>query len=749
MALQPSTSLAIPGRGASTRQLPIILRADRISGRPDLDTEAIGHAEARQGTSIIRADQLTYNQATNVARAEGHVNVLKDGNRFTGPELQIQMDRFEGYFLEPTYFFSQLGAGGKAKRIDFIDSQRLTATGATYTSCMPDGTGTPDWLLSTDSIKLDLEANTGVAEGAVLRFYGVPILAGPTISFPLSDARKSGWLPPTVQLDSKSGFGLMEPYYWNIAPNRDATITPFVMTKRGPGVATQVRYLEPEHSGMLDLNLMPYDRLEGRERYGLKLSQNGYWSNGVTSQVRITRVSDDDYWKDFPRDSSNLTPRLLPTDLQAKRVFGDWTTYARVQQWQVLQMADSSARITEPYQRSPQIGAQYSHAIGGGLTVDFQGEFNRFDLPTGSDLTRPRGERVSALGAISRPYVTPGWSFIPKLSFNAASYSLNHPVPGGTGTSFSRVIPTVSLDSAWTLERDMSFFGKPMRQTLEPRLMYVNTPYRDQTRLPNFDSFAKDFNFESIYTENSFTGVDRVSDAHQVTAGVTTRLLDPNTGAENLRLGIMQRYLLRPQLITPDGVPQTKHFSDILLLASTSALVPRWTLDGAVEYSPDTHVYQRSVIGARYSPGPYRTINLNYRLNRGLSEQVELGWQWPIYGPTPIEKADGSRGGSSGSACGKGSLYSVGRIAYSAKDHRMTDAILGGEYDAGCWIGRVVAERLSTGQSEATTRLLFQIEFVGLSRLGSNPLQTLRDNIPGYRLLREDRPAPAASTLYD
>ncbi|CAN5626600.1 LPS-assembly protein LptD [soil metagenome] len=745
LPLQPSQTLGAPLRGDAARRLPIIVRADNLRGRPNLETIAEGNAEFRQGTTILRADKLTYDHADNLARAQGGVRIVKDGNLYTGPELQMQMDRFEGYFLEPTYFFSLLGAGGKADRVDFIDSQRLTAIGATYSSCLPDGTGAPAWLLSTSRVKLDFETNTGVAEGAVLRFYDIPILAAPSLSFPLNDARKSGWLPPTVMLDSKSGFGVQSPYYWNIAPNRDATITPFVMTKRGVGAATQFRYLEPDQRGTLDLNLLPWDRLAGRERYGLRVTQEGLWAQGISTQVRVNRVSDDNYWKDFTRDNATITPRLLATDLQAKRVFGDWTTYGRVEQWQVLQVPDPTSRITEPYQRSPQLGGLYNHEIGGGLVVNFQGEYNRFTLPPRSDPTRPTGDRVSALGALSRPYVTPGWSLIPKVAFNAASYTLDRPTPGTTGTSFSRVIPTISVDSAWTFERDTSLFGKSLRQTLEPRLMYVNTPYRNQNDLPNFDAFARDFNFETIYTENAFSGIDRVSDAHQVTAGVITRLLDPGTGAENLRLGAMQRYLLREQLITPDGVPQTKHFSDILLLASTSALVPRWTLDAAVQYSPDTKRTQRSVIGARYSPGPFRTVNLNYRLTRGLSEQVELGWQWPLYGPTPLESADGSRGGS----CGRGGYYTVGRVNYSTSDRRVTDSIFGAEYDAGCWIGRVVAERLSTGRSEATTRLLLQLEFVGLSRLGSNPLQTLKDNIPGYRLLREDRPASAAMTIYE
>ena len=187
--------------------------------------------------------------------------------------------------------------------------------------------------------------------------------------------------------------------------------------------------------------------------------------------------------------------------------------------------------------------------------------------------------RLHALASLALPYITPGWSLVPRLSLNAAAYSVDQPIDGRR--SMGRAIPTFSLDSAWVFERDSHWFGRALRQTLEPRLLYVNTPHRNQDGMPAFDTpldptdpahlrrlGAKDFNFESIYSENAFSGIDRVSDAHQLTAGLTTRFLDPMTGAEALRLGIVQRYLFRDQLITPEGVPSTQRFSDVLLLAS-------------------------------------------------------------------------------------------------------------------------------------------------------------------------------------
>ncbi len=750
--LRPSPALQPAARGEAARSLPIILRAQSLTGRPDLDTVAEGNAEFRRGGMVIRADRLSYDQPDDLAIARGNVHISRDGNTYTGPELQLKVQRFEGFFVTPAYHFGRTDAGGTSQRVDFLGEQRAVATAATYTSCPADGSGGPAWLLTADRVRFDFATNEGVAEGGMLRFYGVPILGAPRLSFPLTDARKSGWLPPSIGLDTKSGLQLSIPYYWNIAPNRDATFTPALSTRRGAALESEFRYLEPGYGGEAKLNLMPLDRLTGGSRYALTGAHDSDFGNELRLQMRLLRVSDNDYWKDFPRDVASLTPRLLATDFQISRPWGDWTAYARVQRWQVLQTDDPASRIEAPYERLPQIGARYGGRIGAGFEVGFEGEFNRFANPTDASLApRVTGMRVHALGSVSRPFVTPGWTLTPKVAFNAASYALDQ-TTGAVATNPSRLIPTLSLDSAWIFERETRFFGQAVRQTLEPRLLYVNTSFRDQTGLPNFDASAKDFNFDSIFTENAFSGVDRVSDAHQLTAGVTTRVVDPETGAERLRLGVAQRYLLRDQLVTPDGQPLTRRFSDLLLLGSTT-LIPAWTLEASVQYSPDNNRVTRSIVSARYSPGPFRTVIATYRLTRGLSEQVELGWQWPIYGSTPDEarvSQRASRSGEAGGGC-NGSWYGVGRINYSTLERRLIDSVVGLEYDAGCWIGRVVATRLSTGRSEATTRLSLQLELVGLSRLnlGSNPLQLLKDNIPGFRLLREGRAAGQPSSAYD
>ena len=740
LVLHPSTALGPRPTGDPARQRPMVLRADTLQVRPELDAVADGDVEFRRAGTVIRADHFRYDTADDLANARGQVVVTRDGVRYSGPELQLQVQRFEGFFLQPDFEFTRLGAGGHADRIDFLDSERLRADRLIYTSCPRDAGAEPDWLLRAKRVKLDFAANEGVAEGAVLQFLGVPILGLPVLSFPLSDDRKSGWLPPTVvPIDSRNGFTLAVPYYWNIAPNRDATLIPTLLTRRGLALDSEFRYLEAQHSGRMRLNWLPQDRSTGRQRYAWELDNKGQLLGNLGYTARWRQVSDDAYWKDFPRSLPDSTvQRLLTQQLGAEgefnTAFGAVTPYARVQRWQVLQTGSGSDLIGSPYQRSPQLGVRLVPAWGAGLRAALESEVNHFTLPDASgSALRPTGWRAHLLGSVSRPFAPPGGWITPKLTLNAAAYQVDSVSAGVPDRRAQRVIPTASLDAGLVFERQTTWFGRAQRQTLEPRLLYVNTPYRAQATLPNFDSAERDFNSVSIYAESAFTGIDRVSDGHQVTTGFTTRLVDAESGAETLRLGVAQRIRLRNQRVVLSGATLDQRFSDVLIEGASSVFNP-WAVDAALQYNPDNRSVVRAIAGMRYSPAPFNTLSLRYRLAQGLSEQVELGWQWPVYRGTarPV-------GGAGG--CG-GILYAVGRLNYSLKDGQATDSTVGLEYDTGCWIGRVVAERLSTGRAEATTRLLLQLELVGLSRLGANPLQVLKDNIPGYRLLREPGNTP-------
>jgi len=408
------------------------------------------------------------------------------------------------------------------------------------------------------------------------------------------------------------------------------------------GLGTEFRYLEPQHHGELQLHGLPNDRVFGASRYALQWQQQGRASSSSDADAwrwghEGLRVSDDTYWKDFPSLLHTLTPRLLPLSASLER---DWTipglqttSYVRTQDWQVLQDADPLALIRAPYNRTAQFGWRGAGRLSvwaSGINADFETEVNRFALVhNDAGPPRPDGWRAHALASVSQSWHTPGAWLTPRLALNLASYHTDTAMSDGR-TSASRAIPTFSIDSGLIFERDTSWFGRDLRQTLEPRLLYVTTPRRQQATLPLFDTAAKDFNTVSVFSDNLFSGVDRVSDAHQITTGVTTRWIDPMSGAEASRLGLAQRYLLRDQEITPDGVPLTQRFSDVLLDGS-ARLSELGTLEAALQYSPESRRTTRSVLRTRYTPGPMRTLALGYRLVRGADEYVDLGWQWPVY----------------------------------------------------------------------------------------------------------------------
>ena len=668
---------------------------------------------------------------------------------FEGPLLELKVESFEGFFSQPNYRFLRNDAYGQADRVDFIDEKRAIIRNATYTTCQrrPGPSWMPDWILRAASIRIDNEEETGQASGALLSFMGLPILPIPALSFPLTDKRKSGVLPPTVGLDSLNGVELTLPYYWNIAPNRDATLYPTLMTKRGVDLGGEFRYLERSYAGQVRANFMPGDRLRDRDRWGFSAQHDGALFagspiGGLGLNLNLNRVSDDNYWRDFSRTTASLTQRLLANEGALSWSRGDLSVLARALKWQVLQ--DVDAPILPPYDRMPQVAARYLRSnLAGGLEASFEADHTRFEADR--RLTRqPNAQRSYTLAQVSRPWQTPGWFFTPKLQLHATHYQFDAPLATGQETA-SRVVPTASLDAGLVFERDARFFGRGFRQTLEPRAFYVYTPFREQNHLPNYDSALNDFNFASIYTENEFGGHDRISETHLLTLGASTRLLDPDTGAEAARFGVAQRLRFKDQRITlPGGEPVSERLSDILF-GATINWTPRWSLDSTVQYNPKTRRSIRATIGGRYSPGNYRVVSAAYRLQRGFSEQLDIGWQWPLNDLW----GDLGRDLGPGRGEGEGRWYSVGRLNLSLKDGRVVDTIVGLEYDAGCWLGRVVLERLQSSTNTANKRILFQLEFVGFTRLGTNALQRLRENIPRYQFLREQVSTPSRFSNYD
>ncbi len=760
LVLAVQAALLAQGAWAAGRDAdqPVKIEARTVSGTVDEEARAEGDAELRRGGLLLKADRLTYRTESDRAVAEGRVIVNNDGSTFRGPRLELQVQTVEGFFLQPDFDIGRTKTVGRAQRIDFLGPSRFLATQPIYSSCPLDGTGGPDWLLTARKLTVDLDANEGVAEGARLHFLGLPLLALPWLTFAVTGDRKSGWLPPEFRLDSRSGASVTAPYYWNIAHNRDATISPRLVVRRGSAVDAEFRYLEPEFQGSVWVDWMPSDRLAGRSRHALKSNHSGVlpWSVGADRgryEWSVARVSDAEWWKDFPTASLSWTPRLLPLAVAAEQPLSilslEVDTYVRARRWQVLQSLTDP--LASPYNRSLQVGMRSGGDISPGLFGDFELEFNRFDLPsattsagmtgTSASSTRPNGYRLHLLGHVERPWLFPSGWLVPRLALNVAGYDLDQALPDGR-RRLSRAIPTFSLDGGLTFERQTAAFGRALRQTLEPRVLYVRTPRREQSPYLSFDSAGKDFNYTSIFTGNEFSGVDRVSDANQLNVGAVTRLLDASTGAELMRLGLVQRLLFSDQRITPSGQKVTGRASDVLAVGATS-VIPQWSLDGSLRWGAQDRALIRSVITAQHDAGQARRVSVSHSYTRGQSDQWAFGWQWPLR--WSLGRAGPAAPGPS-AGCQR-QWYSLGRMNYSVNDRRVTNALVGFEVDAGCWSSRLFVDVQATGTGQSTARLMFQLELTGLSSSPGGLLRVLKDNTTAFRPMREESVTTPTGTL--
>lgn len=707
------------------------LSGDTLSGHADKEVVLEGNARMLRSDTQISADTLRYDQRTDRMQAEGHVRIEREERIYTGTYLDMDVERFEGFFTDIRYQLGGEKGHGEAVRADFADKDHMTARQGTYTTCRrkPGPDWVPEWVLTAAQLNIDNEEEIGKAQGAYLHFQGVPLLPVPPFTFPITEKRKSGFLPPLFGIDSVNGFELGTPYYFNLAPNYDLTVTPNFISNRGMNTESQLRYLEPRYSGDLKLAYMPGDRLRGQDRVALALTHSTQITSpigGISIAANISRVGDDNYWSDF--SGSTLlqagaplggTNRTLPADITATWGRGDLSSMLKVQKWQGLQ-------ATPPYDRVPQWTLRYAQSNVQGIDWSVDTDITQFEGDR--TITRqPNAQRAFAWAQVSYPMIWPAVYLTPKLQTHVAGYQFDAPM--NSQQTASSLVSTFSLDTGLTFERNTEILGVKLLQTLEPRAFYVYTPYTDQSLIPIYDTAPQDLNLTAVFTENAYVGHDKISDNNLLTLGLTTRFLNSDSGAQLASFGIAQRLRFEEQKVTllPGQTPAATGLSDILL-GSRLNLGDRWVLDAATQYNLKTQQSVRSVIGGRYHAGDFQTLNVAYRSQANASEQVDLSWQWPL------NQLWSLAGGPSNPDAGR--YYGLGRVAYSLRDQLLVDSLLGLEYDAGCWISRVVYTRTPITPQTANSKLMLQIEFVGFTRLGIDPFKTLTDSIPRYQTLR-------------
>jgi len=735
LQLRPQPSL-IDLPASNKDGTPTYMEGDRMQGHSDRETEAQGSARFRGRGQSIAADWMRHDKRDNELTAIGNVRMEQGAEVTEGARLRYNLDTERGLMESARYSLSPKDTGnapgsrstampfnarGTADRVVFEGPGLFRAQQSTYTTCEP---GDDSWLFRAREMLIDNNNNRGTGSDAYVDFLGHTIFYTPYLSFTLHQERKSGFLAPTYGNSSTSGFELKIPYYWNMAPNRDMTITPHLMTKRGLQLRSEFRYLEPSYNGQLDLEYLPNDNITGTNRELFKFSHTQTFSNGWTGVVDLNKVSDGKYFTDMSTQIALTSQTHLVRQgiLSRGGTWGNGGIYgfsAMAQGWQTLQ-TDPLVPVTAPYSRRPQLTftAQNQDVLRGDF--DFYSSYVDFSHPTLAN-----GKRAVAYPSMSFPLTTPYAFVTPKIGVHMTRYAMEQNNPAALPDS-SRVLPTFTADSGLIFERGTSLFGKSYTQTLEPKLYYVYIPYRDQSRMPNFESGVQDINFATIYSENQFSGNDRINDANQITLGVNSRLINPDTGVEALRAGIAQRYYFHPPQVTLPGVAPNNSSRSDLLAALGGNIAPNVAGDLGWQYSTDTHQTKRMNVAARYQPEQGKVLNLSYRHRANSPNQVDGFRQVDFSGQWPIT----------------GRWNAVGRWNYSILDKQLVEAVAGFEYNGGCWSMRVAGHRLTTSTTTTTTGIFIEVELNGATSVGSNSLEMLRRNISGYTRFdpRQSRP---------
>lgn len=679
------------------------ISADKLTGDGSNETLLEGNVELRRNDLILRADELRYSPYSDRAVAKGNLLVEQTDLSVRGPSGSVKLGSREGQIDKPLFEVKNIKGKGSADSLTFDGVDTLTLENPNYTVCPIDNPANvkdADWYVEAEKLELDQSAEVGRAEGAKVVFKDVPILATPYLSFPTSDRRKSGFLPPSIGSSSRSGTEITVPYYWNIAPNRDVTFYPTVITSRGFQLGTDARYLGEYNSGNVRVDYLPSDRKADRDRYALGMT-HAFAYDRFSAGINANKVSDDQYFVDFSRTQSVASQRVLLREAFSGYRGDGWDANIRVVRHQTLQV--DGDLVVEPYDRLPEVRLQMFPAELGPTFVSADIQYAEF----ASD-TRPEASRAVSRARIELPYLTPSYSIKSALSVQSNLYNLDQPNANGQ-KDLNSTIPTFSLDGAVYFDRNTEFFGQSVVQSLEPRLFYLYTPTEGQDDQPLLDTTLSGEGFSRIFSENRYAGLDRVGDANQVTAGATSRIVDEKTGAEIIRFDFGQRFYLEAPQVRIAGEPILDDDSDFFI-SSRGRLTRDLSIDYFGQYDAKSGRNEKGNISLSYAPGPGQQLNAGYRYTRGEINQVDFSGQWPI-----SQKWSG-----------------VGRLNYSILEKRSIESLVGLEYNDGCWVARFVGQRFAVAPSLTTTSLFFQLELTGLGRVGSNPIGLLSRKVPGY-----------------
>jgi LPS-assembly protein len=728
--LSSAEDLATQKQSTEISEGSIEIEGNSLETLLDRKMKAKGNAILKKGNKTIKAEVIEYDEVSEKIITTGNTNIDLGSMSLRGSNLSFKLSDETGQMDDASFNFknsdkqekSVIKKGvvvtkrsydfrGDAKAIFFEGENKKRFQSSRITTCEADS---DDWYLKSSNMEVNTKTDRANASNAILEFKGLPVLYTPYIDFSLNKNRKSGFLGSTFGTTSQSGFEFRVPYYFNISPNMDATLTARYLGKRGPLADGEFRYLTENYSGFNQLQYMNHDQSSGQDnRYYVKLDHQHKFNNGWSASYNFQKVSDDTYFSDLATMIQVTSVVNLPQRANISYAGDTWKFNALTEKYQTLLKETSNS----PYQRLPQLNLSGRKDFDSYI-LDLKSQWAYFDRDEKFN-EKPTGSRLSITPSITVPFAESYGYIKPKLSANIRSYNLNNSRIGNKDI----FTPIFSVDSAMYFDRTVNLQNQNFTNTLEPRLFYVYIPYKDQSALPNFDTGLADLNMHTLFSENQHNGQDKINDANQLTASITSKFIDKN-GKERLSGILAQRYYFEDRKIFGTGLNAKKANSDIFM-GATARLANSLNLDAMFQYDPDSSKLLRSTLSSRYNPEPGKILNLSYRMieNVAYNDQAlkvfNASGQWPL----------GNR------------FYSIARYNYDLKTSQTIEVLGGVEYDGGCWVARTIFDRISLPTNPEPNYTLFvQLELNGLGTIGSEARKLdnfLYRNVPGVRTVNQ------------
>jgi LPS-assembly protein len=733
-AMGPLTRETVPSLNAG-----LDITSDRATLGVNGNAILKGHVVARQGDREVTAKEAHYDRATNSLSVKGAVTYQDPLVRMSGsggtysPTAGARIDSAK-FTLRRRY------GRGSAKLLDLTPSGVLDLKGVTFTTCQA---ADESWQLRAKSLELNTGKQVGTGRDASIDFKGVPILYLPWLSFPLSNERKSGFLFPSIGNSSLSGAQIEVPYYWNIAPNADLTFSPIYYSRRGIDLGGDARLLTPIEQGELEWHYIPYDNLAGRDRSLVTLEDVMSLPESLHLHVDASDVSDPSYFEDFGSGPASTSTAFLRRLLEITYRDESWNVGAQAQQYQPVAVDLPSQYLPDvyrPYSLAPRLYADGEFGWGPADLLRYGLDSELVDFTRSVGIT---GWRLDLRPNVGLDYEDPGYFVRSNLAWRYTQYELNNVLPG-SDRSPSRTLPIASFDAGLKFDRLLGV-NDDRTLTLEPRLLYLYVPYRNQDDLPLFDTALPDPNLVELFRTNRYVGADRVSDADQVTFGVTSRLYDTSSGSQYLSASLGQAYYIRtPRVELPGENLDERTESDLVGEFVVSAY-QNWNVDLNLDWNPATSQEDRTFVQLQYKPAPQSVINVGYRYQRNVVLPSALTPQGEIENSfTPVASDLTGQSLEQGEVSGAWPIgdhwHVLGRWVYDLDAHKSLDSLAGFEYRACCWRVRLLARRyLINGTGQEDTAFLFQLQLSGLAGVGPATDAFLGTAIRGYSASSSDQ----------